>query len=91
MSEQYSKAIQEVLRRKRIFIRRKGLKRIPLCTIIRMLQHQESQTGKVDIEIFQRHPIADALGGGFDWKKTPEGFAYWHDRIVLKKRNITKT
>lgn len=88
MSEQYSKAIQEVLRRKRIFIRRKGLKRIPLCTIIRMLQHQESQTGKVDIEIFQRYPIADALCGGFDWKKTPEGFAYWYDRIVLKKRDI---
>ena len=88
MSEQYSKAIQEVLRRKRIFIRREGLNRIRLCPIIRRLQHQESQTGKVDIEIFQRHPIADALGGGFDWKKTPEGFAFWYDRIVLKKRDI---
>lgn len=79
--EDYSKAIQGIIRRKRKYIRRFELKRIPFNIILLMLEEQYKQTGKVDILKFQRFLACSASQGGFDWDKSLQGYKWWFNTL----------
>jgi hypothetical protein len=79
--KEYSKAIMEVIRRKRSNVRKYGLKRIPFDIILLMLEEQERQTGKVNVETFQRFLASSSLNGGFDWEKSPQGYMWWYNTL----------
>lgn len=57
----------------------------PIEIVNRMLEYQENQGNKVDLEVFKiKGPDTNSSRGGFDWGKTSEGVKFW-SRIFNKK------
>lgn len=57
----------------------------PIEIVNRMLECQENQGNKVDLEVFKiKGPDTNSNRGGFDWNKTSEGIKFW-SRIFNKK------
>ena len=51
--QEYSKDIQDVIWRKRHYVRQRGLKRFSIDEIVLMLEEQERQQGKINLDLFQ--------------------------------------
>jgi hypothetical protein len=57
----------------------------PIEIVNRMLECQENQGNKADLEVFKiKGPDTNSNRGGFDWGKTSEGVKFW-SRIFNKK------
>lgn len=75
--QEYSKDIQDVIRRKRQYVRQRGLKRFSIDEIVLMLEEQERQQGKINLGLFQGYMCtANKAQGGFDWDKTEQGYEF---------------
>lgn len=61
------------------------IKDIPIEIVQKMVEHQFNQTGKCNVEVFQRYRTS---GNGFDCSESPEGFRFWFDVLNHKKFNI---
>lgn len=48
----------------------------------RMLDEQVRQGNPRNAEVFERRTMAHALGGGFSWPRTVEGYTFWEKIIV---------
>ena len=57
----------------------------PIEIVQKMVDYQIKQTNKADVKVFI-HTKNAGLKGGFDWKKTVEGFDFWND--VLHHENF---
>lgn len=85
--KEYSKDIQDVIRRKRQYVRQRGLKRFSIDEIVLMLEEQERQQGKINLELFQGYMCtANKAQGGFDWDKTEQGYEFWFTLIMGEPR-----
>ena len=85
--QEYSKDIQDVIRRKRQYVRQRGLKHFSIDEIVLMLEEQERQQGKINLELFQGYMCtANKAQGGFDWDKTEQGYEFWFTLIMGEPR-----
>jgi len=57
---------------------------IPLEVISKMLQRQYEQTGKWDVEVFEKDITDDDRFGGFDWDDTIEKWPFWSETLIEK-------
>jgi hypothetical protein len=60
-------------------------KEYPQEVIEKMLEHQESQSGKKNINVFDRCMYEGRACNGFDWARTPEGYMFWARTILERK------
>ena len=58
-----------------------SIKNFPIEVVTKMVEHQIAQCGTADVHVFIRNKAAAALGGGFDWDSTEEGYDFWNDII----------
>lgn len=54
------------------------LKGFPAEIVEKMLERQEEQGNKRNINVFQRNIKAIQANKGFDWTATPEKYTFWH-------------
>lgn len=59
-----------------------GIKDFPMGVVVRMMEEQEKQYKRSDIEAFQEH--VTRIVGGFDWEGTCEGWDFWAEVINNK-------
>jgi len=60
------------------------MKDFPKEIIDKMLERQQAQGNKRDINVFKKDPTAPAYHGGFNWANTPEGSSFW-GRVIEGK------
>ena len=58
----------------------------PIGIVVRMMELQESQGNKPDIEVFQNNRLSGRKG--FSWGGTYEGFVFWNRVINNKNFNF---
>lgn len=59
----------------------------PLMIVQRMCDYQVAQGNRFDVTVFQEYKSETNVDGGFDWRKTPEGYDFW--RVVITERNFS--
>ena len=60
------------------------IKGFPIEVVQRMVDEQVRQGNEPDVKVFQRCRKAPALGGGFVWARTDDGFDFW-DEVINRK------
>jgi hypothetical protein len=60
----------------------------PKEIIARMLQCQEEQGNKKDINVFEKYNSCSLVAGGFDWDETKEDGCFWYEVICNKDFNL---
>ena len=58
-----------------------SLKGYPVGIVVRMMEEQERQGNKPDVEVFQINSYSAADIGGFDWSESVDGEAFWDKSI----------
>lgn len=57
----------------------------PVAVVVRMMEEQLRQTGKSDIEVFQKSAASDKIEGGFTWRESDDGFDFWNHVLSYRK------
>lgn len=58
-----------------------GIQDFPIEVVEKMIEEQVKQGNLPDVEVFQKNPIAGMDDGGFNWKKTEQGYEFWDEVI----------
>ena len=57
------------------------IENFPIEVVTKMVEYQIEQGGTANVTVFAINKAASALGGGFSWDFTEEGFDFWFDII----------
>jgi len=57
------------------------IKDFPIEVVQKMVDEQVRHGNEADVKVFQRLHSASALGGGFVWARTDDGFDFWEEVI----------
>ena len=60
------------------------IKDFPIEVVQQMVNEQVRQGNEPDVKVFQRLSKAYALGGGFVWARTDDGFYFW-DEVICRE------
>ena len=60
------------------------IKYFPIEVVQRMVDEQVRQGNEADVKVFHRCRKAPALGGGFVWALTDDGFYFW-DEVICRE------
>lgn len=64
------------------------IKGFPREVVERMLDHQEKQSNKRDVAVFEKDKDTSKYGGGFWWDETEEGVEFWEKIITHNDFNV---
>lgn len=64
------------------------IKNFPIEVVEKMVEEQVRQGNKADVTIFQKEVTADTRDGGFVWKITKDGHAFWDEIIRCHKFDV---
>lgn len=57
------------------------IKEYPIEVVEKMIEEQVKQGNCPNVEVFQENPSAGMVDGGFNWKKTEQGYEFWDEVI----------
>lgn len=64
------------------------IKNFPIEVVEKMVEEQVRQGNKADVTIFQKEVTVDTRDGGFVWKITKDGHAFWDEIIRCHKFDV---
>lgn len=64
------------------------IENFPIEVVTKMVEYQIEQGGTANVTVFAINKAASALGGGFSWDFTEEGFDFWFD--IIHEGNFEK-
>lgn len=64
------------------------IKNFPIEVVEKMVEEQVRQGNKADVTIFQKEVTADTRDGGFVWRITKDGHAFWDEIIHCHKFDV---
>lgn len=58
-----------------------GIQNFPIEVVEKMIEEQVRQGNLPNVEVFQENPAVGMDDGGFNWRKTEQGYDFWDEVI----------